>query len=812
MNRLFLCKFFPTVLLCFLPGVCFSQHESFNSELHFTDVIVVKFQDELQVDFSPNTKNVLNIDVFNQETLALFNQFEWIWPYHMDRKELSEKLINIPVSRSNIGRIPNITNRFNLRIKGDISVADALMEFRKIEGIEYAYPIPLPVDPALAPDFEVNQGYLNESPIGIDARFMWDSLYIRGNGMKIVDIEYNFNPNHLDLPEVGVLGGIPYDFFGDNHGTAVLGQLGALDNGWGVTGMVPDADLYFHYSFSEFNFLDIGSAVVNSAFLIEEGDVILIEAQTAGPLYDASAGNQFGLVPVEWFQPWYDDIVVAVAMGRVVVAAGGNGAQDLDDDIYLQSFHQPFTEANNSGSIIVGAGAAPAEFNGTSTPRSRLGFSNYGSRVNLQGWGQRIYTTGYGSAYNNGGKNLYFANGFSGTSGASPFVTAAAALLQAAYKNFYGGLLTGPEIFEILEITGLPQQSGGNPVSQNIGPLPDLRAAMEYLGIPPCKPFPDFSFTVDTMTCQSESRGMIQADSAFENQTAYFYSWNTGDTTLSLENMGSGFFELTVTDSAGCKKFFSFDLPVLDDIEIFTEVSGGICSGQQNGSIGIQIRTQLVDSIFLLLDGEAVSNRLENLPAGTFQLVATAGKNCSTSVVVEIPDGELIDFSLSGNPRIKVEESSFFSANNDFYEIYEWTAEHADFISGQGSSQVELRWDDPGVYRLGLTAGSENCQQSKWLKILVEEPVTTMDLSELISFNIYPNPATDKLKILIEEEIPDKNLRVQVYNMVGKLVYSAIHQTKDIQLDISSLPSAPYNLIIIQGQKVIGGKKILVQR
>ncbi len=90
----------------------------------------------------------------------------------------------------------------------------------------------------------------------------------------------------------------------------------------------------------------------------------------------------------------------------------------------------------------------------------------------------------------------------------------------------------------------------------------------------------------------------------------------------------------------------------------------------------------------------------------------------------------------------------------------------------------------------------------------VEEIIQDMEMQ----ISIYPNPTTDKVNILIEEEIPDKDIRVQVYNMAGKLVYSAVHQKRDIQLDISPLPSAPYNLIILQGQKVIGGKKIMVQR
>lgn len=811
MSRFNLCNFFPVIVLFLLPGISFSQHDSFDSKLHFPDVIVIKFQDGLQIDFSPENSNAINASIFSQETLTFFTKFEWIWPYQSDREELAKTLRNIPLSRSNTGRIPNITNRFNLRIKGDITIADALMELQKMEEVEYAYPIPLPVEPALAPDFETNQGYLNESPFGIDSRFMWDSMYLRGEGMKIVDIEYHFNPIHLDLPEIGVLGGRIYDFFGDDHGTAVLGQLGAIDNGWGVTGMAPEAELYFHYSFSEQNFLDIGSAVMNSALKIEEGDVILIEAQTAGPLYDPSAGNQFGLVPVEWFQPWYDDIVVAVAMGRVVVAAAGNGSQDLDDPVYLESNHQPFIEANNSGSIIVGAGSAPLEFNGSPPPRSRLWYSNYGTRVNLQGWGQRIYTTGYGSAYNGSGKNLHFTHSFGGTSGASPIVTAAAALLQQAYKNFYGGLLTGPEILEILEITGLPQ-SGGNPASQNIGPMPDLKAALAYLDIPICNRFPEFSFAVDSFDCQTESGALIRPDSIFDNQEDFSYLWNTGDTSLVLEVFNQGEYELAISDSLGCRQFFSFEVEVPDSIRIVTEVSGEFCGKQVSANLEIELISQLSDSVLLFLDGSPVGKQIQGLSNGTYKLIASAGLACSTSVVLEIPEGEVIDFALTGKTILERDEPITFSAGIDTFEVYEWTVQGAEILSGQGSPNLEVSWPEAGTYRLMLKAGSSNCQQSKGFRILVEEPVSVVDKEEFSTINIYPNPSTDLINIVLEGKTSTAELEVMIYTLDGKLVYSVGQQKFPMQIDLSSFPVATYQLFLKQGGKLVADRKIVVQR
>ena len=75
----------------------------------------------------------------------------------------------------------------------------------------------------------------------------------------------------------------------------------------------------------------------------------------------------------------------------IVVAAAGNGRQDLD----AEEYDDTFGTRPDSGAIIVGAGAAPGC---TAPPRGRLIFSNFGSRVNLQGWGECVATTGYGDS------------------------------------------------------------------------------------------------------------------------------------------------------------------------------------------------------------------------------------------------------------------------------------------------------------------------------------------------------------------------------------------------------------------------------
>ena|GEM_PF-1184846 len=445
---------------------------------HVPEVIYVKFHDDLLIRLVDGRPSDLGTGVLRHSRLVLdgLPAREWARVHTMpeDRLETMRSAAEARLGR----RLADLNTEYFLFLHNGADAPGVIGLLNGLDVVEYAAPMPRPVPPPLPPDFESSQGYLNESPAGIDTRYIWENFGTRGAGMKIANLEYSFDANHADLPAVQIIGFTPVDpGFGPDHGTAVLGVLGSQDNGWGTTGIAPDADLYFRgtYNGSSWN---VGGAVIAASSAMNPGDVILIEQQMAGPNV---GDNQFGLVPIEWWAPWYNAVLTAVGNGSIVVMAAGNGSQNLDAPEYGtgNGGHWPFLPENDSGAIVVGAGAAPALFGGSAAARSRLGFSNYGSRVNLQGWGQAVFTTGYGGAYSAMGPNFYYTNSFGGTSSASPIVAGACALLQAVYKQQNdGAVLSSPQIREILINTGVPQQGGASPEWQQIGPLPNLRAAV----------------------------------------------------------------------------------------------------------------------------------------------------------------------------------------------------------------------------------------------------------------------------------------------------------------------------------------------
>ncbi|MCP4569740.1 MAG: S8 family serine peptidase [FCB group bacterium] len=384
----------------------------------------------------------------------------------------------------NCGRqLADMNNYFYIKVNSPAEAEALVNQLNQLPEVEIAYAEPkatpaVDIDPPTG-DFTAGQDYLRVAPGGVDADYANTLAGGDGSGVKIIDVEGGWKTDHEDLDAAvgGLLGGTMYeDIDWRNHGTAVIGEMIGSDNGYGITGIAPGAEI---------GMVAIGGIGTTQALLIaadslEPGDVYLIELHAPGPRYDfESRDDQLGYVCMEYWQANFDAIQLAWAKGVIVCEAAGNGAEDFDDAIYENRFD---TTYRNSHAIMCGAGAPPSGVFGTD--RSRLDFSNFGERVNLQGYGRGVVTTGYGDYFApNGDERQFYTQYFSGTSSASPIVTASVASLQGIYKARYSGAVLGPDdMRDVMVATGSPQQ-GYTP--EHIGPRPNLAAAEAALTAPP---------------------------------------------------------------------------------------------------------------------------------------------------------------------------------------------------------------------------------------------------------------------------------------------------------------------------------------
>jgi hypothetical protein len=448
-------------------------------------------------------------------------------PSLLSSTESIHKLFTLSAAQLNELRVQDSLPDLNLWFQIDLipgtNAVAFLNELKLLSSVEVAQIAPLPVPPAApTPDFTADQGYVGPATDGLDAEFSWTLPGGDGSGITIYDVEYNWLQSHEDLSKAsgvtllvdagdsisppGYTGcDAPCDRINREHGTAVLGELIADNDAIGVTGIAWGADIALAPSVTTNLGYNAANAILLAVADADPGDVILLEQQMG-------VCGGLGLGPIEESQPVFDAIQTAVANRITVVEAAGNGGVDLDHADCGTTFDRT---DRDSGAIMVGAGQPPG-----ANDRERRGISSYGDRVDVQGWGTGIVTTGYGTAAPNGYRdpdddadpNTWYRFTFGGTSGASAMVAGAVANLQGIAINTFGTPLLPFQIRSLLEETGSPQMGD---TSENIGPRPDLRAAIGQLTAGDVDLFflvdLSGSFTDDLPIFQAQAPGIIDS-------------------------------------------------------------------------------------------------------------------------------------------------------------------------------------------------------------------------------------------------------------------------------------------------------------
>jgi len=365
---------------------------------------------------------------------------------------------------------PDLALWYDVELPADrAGLATALAALNALPEVEIAHPAPV-CEPAViatgaagaaagapdlrTPDFAGLQGYLYDPPVGLDAPAAWAFTGGRGAGRKFLDVELGWTLGHEDFSQRHFF----YHGGGNDaayvpHGTAVLGEVIGMPNGYGVTGFASDA-AWGVVAITVEEWPNVPHYFLEAINALDPGDVWLIELQMYPPGRDAT--------PMEWLQVNFDAIWTGCwSLGVVCIEAGANGGQNLDSSVWNGVFDRT---VRDSGAIMVAAG--------TPTGRVAEWFTNYGSRMDVHAWGSEIVTTGYGDLHDGGSEETLYTDEFGGTSGASPMVAGASLCLQGIAVEYRGSPLTPLELRTLLHDTGIPHLG-----SLAIGPRPDLAAA-----------------------------------------------------------------------------------------------------------------------------------------------------------------------------------------------------------------------------------------------------------------------------------------------------------------------------------------------
>ncbi|AHA72994.1 fibronectin type III domain-containing protein [Bacillus thuringiensis YBT-1518] len=445
--------------------------------------LIVKFKNQIDLPYEDGIeKRIKNGDydnnlknLFSENTeLTLDRLFSSVNPIEIEKLSVQSK--SVANESAN-----NLLNYYIVQAPNNIEIELLLKKFETSPLVEEAYiqekqiltppEIQLPdlsVNPYDDPRFQ-NQGYLEAAPKGINASHAWSIKGGDGKDTTFVDMEYGWLLNHEDLVNKNIK-----LMSGQNisqhraHGTSVLGIVSSEDNQIGNIGIAPSANVKVISQIRDNGIYNTADAILSAVHNLQAGDILLLEAQAS---YDGY-GDKY--LPVEVHPDIFDAIRVGADKGIIIIEAGANGSNDLDnfkDRNGKKILNRNSPDFKDSGAIMVGAGSS-------TVPHKRLWFSNYGSRLDVYGWGENVDTTSANPSQNT--TNLYTST-FSGTSSASPIIAGAATSIQGIAKEHRGSPYTPAELRNILSNpnTGTKSQ---DPWNDRIGVLPDLKSILDNLG------------------------------------------------------------------------------------------------------------------------------------------------------------------------------------------------------------------------------------------------------------------------------------------------------------------------------------------
>ena len=283
--------------------------------------------------------------------------------------------------------------------------------------------------------------------------------------------------------------------------------------------------------------------------------------------------------------------------------------------------------------------------------------------------------------------------------------------------------------------------------------------------------------------CSGET-SLFTTQQSFNN-----YEWSNGATTASVAITTSDVYSVTTTDANGCTAISSnVDFTVLPLPIISFNVSNtqNLCTGD---SIKV-IATAGYDS-YLWNTGET-SFGVNLYATGTYYLTVTDADGCVGIDSVLINRTELnnpvADFTyVTNNSEV------IFTDNSTDGTSYNW-----DFAGLDSSDIANPVYDFNGVgtFEVCLTVSNNCASDTKCENIQI---ITTgITLINDITINIYPNPTSDIMNIVMTNSNNDQ-INILMYDAIGKIVYAKSDKGTVINhsIDMSNLSSGNYIIKVI---------------
>jgi len=270
--------------------------------------------------------------------------------------------------------------------------------------------------------------------------------------------------------------------------------------------------------------------------------------------------------------------------------------------------------------------------------------------------------------------------------------------------------------------------------------------------------------------CPDDSTGSISAQ-VTGGTLPYAISWNTGDTTLNLSNLGEGTYVLTIIDDNGCTAIDSITLANQSNLELTLDIRDETCPDENDGLI-IAIPSSGVEPYAYQWSNGATTQFADDLAPGKYTVTVTDALGCMVAT-----------------------DSAEVQASPDFSFTLEATATSQP-DSTDGTATVSIT-DGMGPFSYLWSTGDTTTTIDS-LAAGDYEITVTRDADGCEKLDTVTVPETDSLIVIIvtpEDVCPgDSTGTAQAQVTGGTPPYELLWSTGDTTALVTGLPAGTYTI------------------
>lgn len=275
------------------------------------------------------------------------------------------------------------------------------------------------------------------------------------------------------------------------------------------------------------------------------------------------------------------------------------------------------------------------------------------------------------------------------------------------------------------------------------------------------------------------------------------YSWSNGATDQLLQNLDAGQYAVTVTDNNNCTYVSNAivnDIPTVIGNIIVQNVG---CYNGANGNASADANLGTPPYTYHWSTG-GTNASITGLSQGVVSITIIDANNCSIDITDTIYQPMPIQININTTPETNAgnsdgSASATVTGGTPPYN-YSWSnSTHGSSISGMPG----------GSYSLAIM-DTHGCFATT--PVVIDVLNSVRDFSEENTFNIFPNPAKDKIQVLTNNNI----ISLEIRSITGQYLLTLQPNKSSLLIDISSLSQGIYYIKAISKEGKILTRKFLI--